>query len=749
MNHKTIERLIEDLAAEALLVDSADERGAGSDVLADLLTDLAARLDANEVPEHARPAAQDCVAIARAAAVEERPFNEECLVSLRTAIRLLQRTLGQADSPRTDSHRSGDGASGRETQPLFRDEQIIALVGEFLSESEEGLSRADRTLMSIEHEHASAEAINDLLRVFHTIKGVAGFLELRDIIDLAHTTETMLNRCREGTLILAGAPVDLVFDATNMMRTMLTNLRASVEHNDPLSSAAELATLLRKITTVAEDAGVPEQPRALATPEQKLGDVAGQPPLDIPSEDVRAAPVARAESGRLEAEECANRGDATPKQAAMALREQNRVREAAPDHAIRLRETIKVDVERVDSLVEMIGELVVVEAMVVGAPELDRTVSARVRNCLAQLAKVTHDLQDVGMRMRMLSVEGVFQKMARMARDLGRKNGKRVTPVLEGQSTEMDRSMVEQIADPLLHMIRNAIDHGIEPPDVRRNVGKPQEATIRLSAFHEGGSIVIEVADDGRGLDREAILAKARAQKLIGPEDILSESEIDALIFAPGFSTARQISEISGRGVGMDVVRRNIEAMHGRVSIHSIPGAGTTFKIVLPLTLAIIDGMLVACGNERYIIPTLSIVESTKPSTSMLITQGQTNEMINVRDEIFPLLRLSRLLGTSGAKTDPTQALVVIVEGVGRRLGLLVDDVIAQQQVVIKTLASSLAHVGVLSGAAVLADGRIGLIINVDEIVATVGERRRRRPGTSTTAPDFGLRPEPHKEERT
>jgi two-component system chemotaxis sensor kinase CheA len=288
----------------------------------------------------------------------------------------------------------------------------------------------------------------------------------------------------------------------------------------------------------------------------------------------------------------------------------------------KLRATIKVDLERVDRLVEMIGELVVVEAMVVGAPEIAHSASARVRNCLSQLEKVTHDLQDVGMRMRMLPVSGVFQKMARMARDVGRKAGKQVRVVLSGEQTEMDRSMVEQISDPLVHMIRNSIDHGIEPPEVRRKVGKPEEGKVRLSACHEGGHVVIEIADDGRGLNREAILKKAIAQGLIRPRTRLPEDEINALIFAPGFSTAEKVTDISGRGVGMDVVRRNIDAMRGRVTIKSVPGQGTTFKITLPLTLAIIDGMLVACGKERYIIPTLSIIESIQPEAAMLVTQG-------------------------------------------------------------------------------------------------------------------------------
>jgi two-component system chemotaxis sensor kinase CheA len=409
---------------------------------------------------------------------------------------------------------------------------------------------------------------------------------------------------------------------------------------------------------------------------------------------------------------------------AAALRAQVRSAPHEDAAAIKLKETIKVDLERVDSLVEMIGELVVVESMVVNAPEIAKTSSVRVRNCLAQLAKVTRDLQDVGMRMRMVPVAGVFQKMARLVRDLSRKSGKQVRLVTSGEGTEMDRSMVEHIADPLVHMIRNAVDHGLESADGRAAVGKPAVGQIQLSAYHEGGSVIIEIADDGRGLDRERIVKKAIEKGLIESADGMTEAEVNGLIFAPGFSTAAQVTEISGRGVGMDVVKRNIEALRGRVVIDSRKGEGTSFKLVLPLTLAIIDGMLVACGEERYIIPTLSIVESIQPDKKMLVSLAQTNEMINLRGAILPLVRLDKLFRLEGAKSDPTDALVVVVEGFGRRIGLLVDEVVTQQQVVIKSLGEGMGKTRFLSGAAILSDGHVGLILNVEEI-ATLFHRSR------------------------
>jgi two-component system chemotaxis sensor kinase CheA len=584
---------------------------------------------------------------------------------------------------------------------VSRDGDTLALIGEFLVESEDGLVRADQILMDAERGQASVDSVHAIFRVFHSIKGVSGFLELPSITTLAHTTENMLDRCRDGRLSLASGCLDLVFEATAMLRRMLGELKRAAETGVAFETQEPVSLLVAKIAA-ANQAGTGPQGRS-----GERVDVDGA--ASAPVEAASASLIPLDEVRNVSEEQVDDAGGARP-----------------TTGGAKLRETIKVDVERVDSLVEMIGELVVVEAMVVGAPEIAGSVSVRVRSCLAQLDKVTRDLQDVGMRMRMVPVSGEFQKLVRMARDLGRKSGKKVRVVLAGESTEMDRSMVEQVASPLVHMIRNAIDHGLEPADERLAAGKTAEGTIRLSAYHEGGGVVIEIVDDGRGLDSEAILAKARVQNLIGPRDVLSQNEIYALIFAPGFSTAKQVTEISGRGVGMDVVRRSIEAMRGRISIESTPGKGTTFRIVLPLTLAIIDGMLVACGHERYIIPTLSILESLKPSAAMLATMTGVHEMINVRGEILPLLRLDRLLHTGHAEQVLTESLVVILEGAGRRFGLIVDEVITQQQVVIKSLGRGVGDAKYFSGAAILSDGRVGLIVNVEAIADTFVDRRHR-----------------------
>lgn len=599
-----------------------------------------------------------------------------------------------------------------------RDEEIVALIGEFLEESEEGLTKTDETLMGIERSGIDAESINGLFRVFHTIKGVAGFLELEDTQRLAHITETLLNQVRQGEKTLEGAVLDLVFDSTATMRQMLGNIRTAVEEGAAIPPTEGLDDLVAALEGAIAGDLIPEDELPSAAPNEPLGKILSRPPANVAPEVVEKALEEQVASGKKLGEQLVASGAAQPKQVSQALRSQSRAQEQeSTKAAAKIRETVKVDLERVDRLVEMIGELVIVQSMVANAPEIAALASPKVKAYLGQLEKITRDLQDTGMGMRMVPVRGVFQKMSRMVRDLARKSGKQIRVDVSGEATEMDRSMVEQIADPLVHMIRNAVDHGIEKDAQDRiAAGKPAIGTVRLSAYHEGGGIVIEIADDGRGLDRQAIIDKAMRQGLIHGAGGLSDSDIFGLIFAPGFSTAKQVTEISGRGVGMDVVKKNIDAMRGRVSITSVEGHGTTFKIVLPLTLAIIDGMLIGCGSEKFIIPTLSIFESIQMQEWMLVSFAERGELLNVRGQMIPLLRLDRLFNIEGAKQDLTEGLVVVVEGVGVKVGLFVDDVLTQQQVVIKSLGWGIGQVEYFSGAAIMSDGRVGLILNIEQI---------------------------------
>jgi len=633
---------------------------------------------------------------------------------------------------------SADAAAGSEAAGgRLWDAETIELATEFLQESEDGITQVDEILLAADEDGVAGEDVNAIFRVFHTMKGVAGFLELGEITKLAHTTETLLDLGRKGSLAIKGSLIDLLFDATALLRSMLVDLHNAISQGLAPAPQAELPGLIASLE--ARIAGESEEERLPAAREgAKVGEILSEA-LDVDPAAVAAGLAAQKESGRRLGEELVARGSATPKQVSKAVRTQSQAGAAAT----KLTEFVKVDLERVDNLVSLIGELVIVESMVANAPELSRGISPSLRSHISQMTKITNDLQSIGTRMRMVPVRGVFQKMARMVRDLARSTGKHIAVETSGEGTEMDRGMVEKIADPLVHMIRNAVDHGIEDHESRAAAGKPPRGTIRLRAYHEGGSVVIQVADDGKGLDRGAILAKARGKGLVKEGEELTDHDIYNLIFAPGFSTATQVTEISGRGVGMDVVRRNIEAVRGRVRIDSVPGDGSTFTMLLPLTLAVIDGMLIACGAERYIIPTLSVVESIRPDSSMIFTITGKGEIVNLRGETIPLFRLDRLLNIPDAEQVPTQALVVVVESHGRKIGLLVDDVLTQQQVVIKGLGEGLPGTRYLSGAAILSDGRVGLILNTHEIANLVDASTFRPRQPACDAPAIAATPIP------
>ena len=384
----------------------------------------------------------------------------------------------------------------------------------------------------------------------------------------------------------------------------------------------------------------------------------------------------------------------------------------------------------------LVGELVIAQSMVVQNPEVQGINSLQLSRSLRQLSRVTSELQRNAMSLRMVPIRGLFQKMSRLVRDLGVLQGKQVQLVLEGEETELDRNIVEKMSDPLIHMIRNAVDHGLEQAAARAAGGKPATGTIRLSASHQRGGIVIRIQDDGRGLDAKRILAKAVDRGLVQPDAVLTQAEVFALIFLPGFSTVETVTELSGRGVGMDLVLDHIQTLRGKVEIESEPGAGTTFTILLPLTLAIIDGLLVGIGDDRYIIPTLSVCESFRPRAGMISTVHERGEMISVRGRQTPLLRLGNHLGVKSRAASIEEGIIVVVESGGASRALLVDQLIGKQEVVIKSLGRAFENQNLVAGGAVLGDGWVGLILDVDTLVKLPLDNRAGQapPSTGTHA---------------
>ncbi len=379
--------------------------------------------------------------------------------------------------------------------------------------------------------------------------------------------------------------------------------------------------------------------------------------------------------------------------------------------------SIRVGTEKIDSLINLVGELVITQAMLAQqAAALDPVLHEKLMAGLSQLDRNTRSMQEAVMSIRMLPMDFVFSRFPRLIRDLAGKLGKQARLVTVGESTELDKSVIEKIADPLNHLVRNSLDHGIEMPEARLAAGKEAIGTITLKAAHRGGSIMIEVSDDGRGLDRAKLIAKAR-DRGIAVSDNVSDSEVWQLIFAPGFSTAEKVTDISGRGVGMDVVKKNIQALGGQVDITSVDGRGMTILIRLPLTLAILDGMSVSIGEEIFIVPLNAVVESLQPRAEDVKSIAGQGRVVRVRGEILPLVPLREVFHLGAGITEPQNGILVLIESEGRKVALMVDELVAQQQVVIKSLESNYRRIPGISGATILGDGRVALILDVGELV--------------------------------
>ncbi len=377
--------------------------------------------------------------------------------------------------------------------------------------------------------------------------------------------------------------------------------------------------------------------------------------------------------------------------------------------------SIRVEIDKIDSLINMVGELVITQSMLSLLGEnFEMGQIGRLQEGLAQLERHTRELQESVMRVRMLPISFVFSRFPRLVRDLSAQLGKQVELKISGEGTELDKTVIEQIGDPLVHLVRNSLDHGIERPEVRRAAGKPETGTLHLNAYHRGGSIVIEITDDGAGLNRARILAKAAERGLVSGDENLPDEKIYELIMQPGFSTAETITDVSGRGVGMDVVRKNIQSLGGNIEIRSEEGRGSTFTIRLPLTLAILDGQTVSVGDEWYIVPLMSIVESIQIGSSAVKRVAGRGEVFKLRDEYVPVLRMAALFGVESARARALEeGLLVVVEGEGRKCGLFVDELLGQQQVVIKSLEANFRRVEGISGATILGDGSVALILDI------------------------------------
>ncbi len=653
----------------------------------------------------------------------------------------------------------------------------------YIAECEELLVQMEAHLARMEQGECDTELLNAIFRCAHSIKGGAGAFDLHAIVRFTHVLENLLDVMRAGVVPPTHELAGLLLEAADILNQMVADAKAGIttdgtygqhvlvrlngyleteegshgasgvepaageaagneagssvsdkQHwrirfvphetlfmsgNDPLLILRELAQL-GALTLQPDMSRMPTWDELVAVHAYLAWDIT----LETTATESDIRDVFAFVDGLCDLHIQSQPQEQTARKTTHASvgQDSNKpsvVQETSPAIRTEPGGSIRVDLEKIDRLVNMVGELVITQAMLQAQTrDLSFDQYAGILSGVEELSQHTRELQEAVMAVRMQPVKSIFSRMPRLLRDIARQLGKDIRLVTSGEETEVDKTVIEQLTDPLTHMIRNAADHGVEMPEVRIEKGKPAQGTVHLSAYHQGGRMFIELRDDGAGINRERILQKAKEKGILSADATLRDDEIDNLIFHPGFSTAEAVTNISGRGVGMDVVKRNIEAMGGYVSLHSQPGQGSCFTISLPLTLAILDGMIVRIGQEFYIIPITHILETLRPQAGQVRTIPDGQDVLNVRGVFVPMLYLHRLFHITQAEQQPDKALIVLVEAGRETLGLVVDELVGQQQVVIKSLETNADPVTGISGATILGDGKVSLILDIPALVS-------------------------------
>jgi two-component system, chemotaxis family, sensor kinase CheA len=591
----------------------------------------------------------------------------------------------------------------------FIEIQDESLTRDFITEGLEYIEEIEINILNLENEPENKDYINAIFRPFHSIKGVASFLNLEKIRSLAHNLESLLDKTRNGDISVTPFLIDVILDGADVLKTLIVQLRDILEG---------------KTTAGLPDLDIPALEARIHKIEQGLdveagGKTVGEILVDegvISKEKLEKTLKAKETSPEKKiGQALIEEGVVKPKQVSQALRKQV---EQVTDLT-----TIRVDTTKLDDLIDMVGELVITQSMISQDIREQANADKRLTRDLSQFFRITSALQRVSTSLRMIPIKQTFQRLTRLVRDLAKNAGKIVSVELVGEDTEIDRNMVDEIYNPLVHMIRNSVDHGLEMPEERIKAGKPERGLITLKAYHRGGNIVIEIADDGKGLDKQKIINKAVKSGLISPDESLSDQEVYKMIFLPGLSTAAKVTDVSGRGVGMDVVKRAVEKMRGKIEIESSVGEGTTFITRFPLTLAIIDGMIVKVGAESYILPTTSIRQALRPTRASYTCVVGKGEMINAMGQLMPLIRMYELFDIEPEHKEPWEAIVVVVDSESGSRCLMVDKIVSKAEVVVKSLGEGLKNIKGLAGGAILGDGRIGLIIDTEGLFELAEER--------------------------
>ncbi|RIK78085.1 MAG: chemotaxis protein CheA [Planctomycetota bacterium] len=542
----------------------------------------------------------------------------------------------------------------------------------FFEEAAEHLVALEDGLLQLESQPESPELINAIFRAAHSIKGTGAALGFADVASFTHHMETVLDRMRQHELAPTCQRVELLLRATDALSLLIEAAKGGSP--PPTECDALVDALQRQLPGGAGGAATPQSEAFTIFDDEERP---GAPPAAPAAPDAEAAP--RAPSGHCD--------------------------------------TIRVPVAKIEDLMNLVGELVIANSMVQQAFASAAHAPHLMQEALVGMDLTTRQLQERVMAVRLVPLANLFRRFHRVARDLAASLGKNVVLEVTGEETELDKQVIEEMGDPLTHLIRNAVDHGLETPEARLAAGKPAEGRVQLRAYYEGGNVVIEVSDDGHGIDAQRVRDKALAKGLIDPADQLTDEQAYQLILLPGFSTAKAITDVSGRGVGLDVVKRNVEALGGTIAISSEPGRGSCFRVRLPLTTAILDGLAVRIADDVYVLPLLSVIESLRPERKHMVEINGQQQLIMVRGEPLPLIYTHRLFGAAAKAIEPCDGLVVIVEHQARKYGLVVDELVGQLQVVMKSLETNYKRVEGLSGATILGDGRIAMIVDIAGLV--------------------------------
>ncbi len=584
----------------------------------------------------------------------------------------------------------------------FADEFKLTITPEmikrFTDEAMDTFEEAESTLLQMELRPNDKQLIEQVFRSFHSFKGNAGFFGYADFEKLSHKAENLLDSVRDGRSSASPAIISILLSVVDVLRIGVHGLEKG-----ELVSIPNLPQLLRSMEEV--EVG----PVEIVDAESKIFP-------DITSKELEKPIERPVQQKNNEGSDKADKEDGQDAPAGGA-----RSGGADKKSAAASQMALRVDVEKLDQLLDLVGEMVISVSMVSNSPDLVGLNLDRFEKSIMHLTKITRDIQDVSMSMRMIPLSGVFRKMVRLVRDVAMKENKKVDLEIIGEETEVDKTIIEQISDPLVHLIRNAVDHGVESPAARVAAGKPETGRVTLEAKHSAGEVWILIKDDGNGINRDKLIKKA-IERGITNEDAYGwkDEDVYKLVFEPGLSTAAQVSSISGRGVGMDVVKRNIEKLRGRIDIRSTPGAGTIFILRIPLTLAIIDGMIVQVGDIKYAIPITSINESLRPAENQITVTPEGLELLNVRHQLLPVIRLHEIYKVKHARTKLTEGILIVVEHDLKKYCLFVDEMVGQHQIVIKGLPEYFGRIRGVSGFAILGDGEISTILDIAGLVGSM-----------------------------